>query len=663
MFTYDSLSCKNSEIRLIRFAEPADAAAPIRLELCHASMTDTHYAALSYAWGDHKRTSQIYVNGGSFTISRSLHDALKQLRQNGVQSWFWVDSICIQQSDPEEKTHQVRQMHAIYTQANLVYIWLGLGSDDSDRAMDFISRIGPRGLAVGSADLWPDYNRNEEVWGYIKAQPSSQLVEANGNAMGSELAQFMFDLLHEKSLHRDTSGRESVVPGIHDLMEREYWCRVWIIQEISLAKEALVLCGTRSVSLDIFDATFTAVSHCICSGLRMLRSDTRYFAWNLSPNFYTITGLTTRRKHRQQDQLRLVDIVYRYDIPPRRPHYSASDPRDIAFALLGIITDRKSLDLHIDYGLSFVEVFTAMTRALIYDGHTHHGSYHLGSCVPRRDNPCHLPSWVPDWREIGKYGVEVFPINYRCFFNAISGMQMPPPIINCESDNKEGLFRCSGCRVDIITEVMQPPMWVQRDEWLASRIVDSDAWLSSILDFAKLGPDQAPGEDYVWRTILFGELGKTRPPNSDPRRFGEEVASLVRKIMRRERIYVESLTQEQINFIRYGPFKLADSRPDLETVDDQLAYFAREWPKSIGACNRERTLFKTVKGMLGLGHVAIETGDIVTLLWGVRSPIILRPRGDGNRGDFTYIGDAYIDGIMYGEFLKTSPPREDFLIY
>lgn len=72
-------------------------------------------------------------------------------------------------------------------------------------------------------------------------------------------------------------------------------------------------------------------------------------------------------------------------------------------------------------------------------------------------------------------------------------------------------------------------------------------------------------------------------------------------------------------------------------------------------------MFKTTEGMLGLGHVAVRSGDVVTLLQKSATPMILRPR---DRGGFTFIGDAYVDGIMHGEFLKMGQQTiETFDIY
>ena len=166
MFTYNHLKRGTSDIRLVRFKQPAQVdltAASIELELRHASFdNDTHYAALSYVWGhpDTRTAAQVHINGCSFTIGSNFHDALVQLYRSDVRSWLWVDSICINQSDMEEKNVQVAQMRTIFSWADRVYIWLGPGSIETAKAMDFATRIGPRALAVGVLDMWS----NQQVW-------------------------------------------------------------------------------------------------------------------------------------------------------------------------------------------------------------------------------------------------------------------------------------------------------------------------------------------------------------------------------------------------------------------------------------------------------------------------------------------------------------------
>ena len=686
MFSYSRLKRETSDIRLVRFQQPAPVdpgAAPIELEFRHASFDDDiHFAALSYVWGrsDTNTAALIYIHGGSFTIGSNLHAALTQLYQSGVRAWLWVDSICINQSDMEEKSLQVAQMRTIFSRANHVYIWLGPGSIETAKAMDFATRVGTRALAVGVLDLWLDSQLRKQVTQNINDWASSVEVRDRNDGssvMARELTDFIFDILREPSLHERATLEErilknaptnlkedSLVRGIRELMEREYWHRIWIVQEISLAQEATVLCGEKAIPLDILDATFSAVSHCITSGFRRLHHETQDFAYGLSANFYESIALTTRRKHRRQDQsgiIRLADIVYQAGVPPGRPHYSATDPRDISFGLLGVITDGGALGLRVDYTMKLAEVFTALTRSLIYDGDENRPAYHLDQCVPKQrwDSPDSLPSWVPDWEAIGKHGPEVYPINYSRAFNATAGIPTPPRPRNCNEDDARGILRCPGCCVDVVTDVMHPPQWKKRDDWTASKIVDVEAWLSSICDFAKLGPESSPGEDYVWRTIMLDMYdGISRPNRFEAKPIDDEKASVIRKIMRRVPIVVESLTEAQRHYIWYELSSLSN----FETIDQKLEYIV-EWLKVIGSVDRGRTLFKTNKGMFGLGHVAIQREDIVCLLWGTRSPIILRPRNDEAGGGFIFVGDAYIDGIMYGEFLQTVPAHRDFEIY
>lgn len=157
--------------------------------------------------------------------------------------------------------------------------------------------------------------------------------------------------------------------------------------------------------------------------------------------------------------------------------------------------------------------------------------------------------------------------------------------------------------------------------------------------------------------------GVNRRQSWEPDVIGKGATRLVWRLMCRQRVDVEFLTEEQVDFVLDGPFRLCrNRRPGLETLGDKLAYLADQWPKSIGSSNWERTLFKTVKGMFGLSHVAARPGDAVTLLWGVKSPLVPRRR-DGEGEGFLLMGDAYVDGIMNGELLKTNPAQQEFDIY
>lgn len=130
-------------------------------------------------------------------------------------------------------------------------------------------------------------------------------------------------------------------------------------------------------------------------------------------------------------------------------------------------------------------------------------------------------------------------------------------------------------------------------------------------------------------------------------------------MFRQEPVEIDQLTREQQECIRSGIYDIDFLRPQLTTLDEQLAYVRELVMEDAGTVLRERMLFKTSKSMFGVGHVAIRAGDIVTLL-AVRSPIVLRARPVEKGGGFTFVGDAYVDGIMHGEFVKTKPSFEDF---
>lgn len=106
------------------------------------------YTALSYAWintdsakGDAekpKRTfERVQCNGATMEISTNLWAALRRLRNTKAGANLWVDAVCINQKDHQERNHQVGMMRKIYEKATLVIIWLGemAANDDWGEAL------------------------------------------------------------------------------------------------------------------------------------------------------------------------------------------------------------------------------------------------------------------------------------------------------------------------------------------------------------------------------------------------------------------------------------------------------------------------------------------------------------------------------------------------
>jgi hypothetical protein len=102
---------------------------PVKCDLHETQLQDSGpYKALSYAWKngeDDDHLVQITCNKIPINASSNLHSALRQLRHDRNPVKIWVDSICINQKNNNERTCQVGIMRDIYARSTEVVIWLG----------------------------------------------------------------------------------------------------------------------------------------------------------------------------------------------------------------------------------------------------------------------------------------------------------------------------------------------------------------------------------------------------------------------------------------------------------------------------------------------------------------------------------------------------------
>ena len=146
LYDYSSSPLEPDSIRLLRlmpYKSESIERTEIQCELFNYSLQDqgkaSHlYEALSYVWGDPKKTLSIRVNGKEFHVTVNLHAALMRLRDCYLQRILWVDAICIDQGNKEEKAKQVQLMAKIYSKAHRVIVWLGKGTFDTEEALEDI---------------------------------------------------------------------------------------------------------------------------------------------------------------------------------------------------------------------------------------------------------------------------------------------------------------------------------------------------------------------------------------------------------------------------------------------------------------------------------------------------------------------------------------------
>jgi hypothetical protein len=99
------------------------------------------YEALSYCWGPESARHRRLIEDKSFYIRSNLYHALRRILSETRSILILLDSVCINQSDDEEKSAQVKSMDRFFYRARSVLIWLGEADEDSDYAIDYIAKL------------------------------------------------------------------------------------------------------------------------------------------------------------------------------------------------------------------------------------------------------------------------------------------------------------------------------------------------------------------------------------------------------------------------------------------------------------------------------------------------------------------------------------------
>ncbi|KAJ4351449.1 uncharacterized protein N0V89_006791 [Didymosphaeria variabile] len=308
-YEYAPLSRPRQEVRLLRIL-PGDG--DVELTVQHYDIEDCPaYVALSYEWGSEQEPKEIRINERSFQVRQNLWDALNVLRtkqfEGGVfdteSPRFWIDAVCISQAHSAERGHQVSLMGRIYRQASHTIVWLGPEAASSD--------LGMRLLRDHPADGWASSDRK---WSAIKA-----------------------------------------------LLNRTYFQRIWIVQEIVLSRRIDLLCGSS-----------------ICP-------------WDRLASFWE-SRVLGKNKMADLVQFRITDIKKAVELVVARQQFEAGwygkDPkfcmlqlldlshrrhcsefRDRVYALLGLLPEGQQLvGLEIDYEVGCEELMIRLEAAIHRDG-------------------------------------------------------------------------------------------------------------------------------------------------------------------------------------------------------------------------------------------------------------------------------------------------------
>lgn len=146
MFTYRYQPLQNDDtIRLLVLHPSLNSSDPIRCTIQHAELSDKsfEYEAVSYTWGTATETQAIYIyrDTRELHVRHNCYNALWRLRRTYGYLWLWIDAICINQNDLEERFCQVRIMDKIYERASTVLVVLSEPSANSRLLFEELATI------------------------------------------------------------------------------------------------------------------------------------------------------------------------------------------------------------------------------------------------------------------------------------------------------------------------------------------------------------------------------------------------------------------------------------------------------------------------------------------------------------------------------------------
>lgn len=573
---------------------------------CYASLisldiancgTEARYNALSYVWGDATQTTFIRLSMGKrvghLRVTKSVVDALEHARHEDGRMAFWVDQICIDQTNVREKEEQIQLMKLIYEQAGAVFAWLGQEENDSISAV---------------ASL-----RSGEWYDLLKPR------RHDSHRIGVH-----DDREDEFGSDADEVERQKALTAISNLMRRPWWKRIWILQEATAQAPAqtLICCGSEQLQLSKF---FDFISFLQRQTLTLDERNREGLA-GIFGNDHLPMLLTFGLKRRGNTLRPLLELL------ENTRKLQATDARDKIYTMFPFSCEASSPEcsLRVNYGQPPEQTYVEFTLRFIHqscnldilsqclleklvftellnndrllttvgvshpDGSTSTGS---GNSVPSRKR--YIPSWVPDWRR----GLDsnIFPkrerpddVSSAPLFSANASLQLrfKLPEVDLGSVLKLKVEGLKIAKVGVVRteEADRRSIWEHADSDYKCPLTNlsmRDVYIRTIYTDLKSTSTESGG--LTWR----------RAKNIDEFSWP-----------------VDSSTTESMDV------------PDEVVVRRHVVGRRLYSTKSMAGQNRY--------GIVGLGPLRIEAGDELWVLSGASVPFILRPSSvKVNTNDFT----------------------------
>ncbi|KAI1062748.1 hypothetical protein LB506_006316 [Fusarium annulatum] len=233
------------------------------------------FTALSYVWGQgsyHK----IACNGCDINITQSCYEALTSLRESCRPLTIWVDAICINQEDNNEKEQQIVLMGSVYTLAETVYVWLGDGNTETDQAAEYIRLISQFRLFPAEAPRSSRGNTRRNVSRRLYELGRYTLPLAFRNLCIEPLITERYQrytllwIIHAmpyaRLIYAERIDQLSSLPfvsqdAINSLLDQTWLSRAWTFQEMTLASNPVLVYGKHQIPWLVMHQALTFIKH------------------------------------------------------------------------------------------------------------------------------------------------------------------------------------------------------------------------------------------------------------------------------------------------------------------------------------------------------------------------------------------------------------------
>ncbi|RYP13678.1 hypothetical protein DL767_010630 [Monosporascus sp. MG133] len=611
---YRTLDPSRREIRLLVIMPRDFRILARRSHVCCFTMTTpvehaAEFTALSYVWGDPAVRKPIMLDNAVVQVTANLANALEHLeRRDGEVFLGWIDALCINQADLVEKSQQVPMMHAIYERAASVVVWLGQETPSTTFAFQKMLGIcmEVKRLLDENRDRDGDGTSPEDQPPWQPFGFSGAVVEYMRRAVLSDDGQLLFDM-----------------SGILEIARNPWWQRVG--RETFAFTYAQVFFHNMGRLRDFCLRGQHTGSN---EGLIRAAATKKELSVDLIPPNRMLLVADAKKEWDLKDLLVMTNELQMFA-------FQATRPEDQIYALLGLAADADALGIVPDYTREVRDVYVDTARAILESSEDLDIIYY--SQFPKR---IELPSWVPDWTMGLKGYVDT---RWRGVFSVCGTIRSE--IIDAGS--KDILGAC-GVTFDTVSSVLQErwrgDLWSQPDDRSNRCIVKEQIrhFLASTQTYINKHA-HAYSEDHRRREILWRLLTMG---------IGLELGAALKGDLICNRIACDKTHDE---FLLFYHLIIGESGPTDAVFIPTYPYYSLVSHRLDG-----RRIFVSTKGFIGVGPDSVQADDRICILYGGVSPFILRPVSTERR--YQLVGDAWVHGIMNGEFMMTDREKEIFIL-